>query len=199
MNEQQQETLRILRVAAEQDQWNLCRENVRKLLPDVKQNDGIRIIIRQVVRFLSDFLNAHPEQQEIKKSIDGLNHLQSLEAVSEQVKSIHTLMEKNWDDPGVSNFRNALKKLARLQQFDNRSDEYFETFIEILSGTLMAILAHNWGRENLELWHRWFYRKKPGDFFILAKYFQPHPKTIELSKSLWIEIADEIEMALRPK
>ena len=196
MNEQQHETLETLRNAAKQDQWNLCREILAKLLPDVRQTDSIKIVVRRANRFLSDLSQFHPEDANIIKSIEALNDIKSLEALNQQGQLIDPVLEKYWDWPGVSNFRNAFKGISKPQQYFEHSGKYIDTIVSLLSGILMATTTNGYWGGNPEFSKTFFGSDVRKSVVMLAKH-NSDPKQIALRTSLWVEVANDLEMALQ--
>src|SRR5689334_10621126 len=100
MNEQQQEYLEALRNAARQDQWNLCRESLAKLLPSLTETVSIGIVVRLAQRFLADISHAHPEDEPLGKTIEALNNVTSLEARDQQGQLNDPILNQYWNEPG---------------------------------------------------------------------------------------------------
>jgi hypothetical protein len=196
MNEQQRETLRNLRYAAEQDQWNVCADNIRILLLDVKQIDAIYIIVRQAQRFLSDLSLYHPDDAELDASPETLSGITSLEMLDQQRRLLDTLLKKYPQWPGVSNFRNALKGISRPEQYFDHSGAYIDTVVSLILDILMARGVNlGWGH-NPEFSRIFFGPDKRKAIFMLAARHS-EPKQIELRKSLWTEIAEALGAALQ--
>ncbi|MBI1258557.1 MAG: hypothetical protein GC204_13900 [Chloroflexi bacterium] len=196
MNEQQKETLQALRTAAQKDQWKLRHESLVKLLSDLKQSDSLRMVARQAQRFLSDFSRSHPEDDAIVKAIEALGHMTSLEEIDRQGKIIDPLLDKYWDWPGVSNFRNAFKGISKPQQYFEHSGEYIDTIVSMLSGLSIAIEANNYWGGNPEFSKTFFGPDVRKAVLMVAKHHSD-PEQVAFRISLWSEIANDLEMALQ--
>src|SRR5689334_5434241 len=109
MNREQQENLEKLRNAAEQDEWNVCREIIGILLPQLNPIHVTQMIAKQAGRFLSDLSEFNSQDENLVQAIDLFNDIPSLEVLDQQGWKVHPLLEKYWKWPGVSNFRNAMK------------------------------------------------------------------------------------------
>jgi hypothetical protein len=96
--------------------------------------------------------------------------------------------------PGVNNFRNALRKVRNSEHPESLSSD---RAIDALSGILMAILSYSWGITHLELWKRSFHQQAHKDAFILAKHFWRDPNTMQLNRELWNDVANDLEAALK--
>ena len=202
MNEQQKTTIQNLRKAALQHERDQCVVALKQLLPGIEQNDLVQIIQKWIKRFLSDLLLTYPQDSNIRKAVDAADGIRSFDSLSSLANVILVKLEGKTDPdfPGINNFRHELKVFSALQRQDSCyyadfDNAIFTFFVEILT----IILSHAWGKQNPDLWHRFFYHKFPRDLSIKALYFWSDPKTIELSKSLWKELADDIESILKAK
>ncbi len=196
MNEQQQEILEALRNAAKQDQWNQYRESLAKLLPDLKENDSIKIIVRWAQRFLSDFFRFHPEDENIGRAIEALNNITSLEGLNQQGQLIDSLLDKYWNWPGVSNFRSVFKGISKPNQYFGHSGEYIDTIISLLSNILLAIETNNYWGDNPEFSKTFFGPDVHKAIFMLVRHHSD-PKQIALRQSLRIEMINDLDAALQ--
>jgi hypothetical protein len=193
---EQQEAIQNLRIAASQRQWNLCCETVGQLLPYLSRSDTLHILLNLSRNFLANLFHSLPQDEKISDLIRLLDNIPSYEAFSTQGQLIDVALESKYTYPGINNYRHALRKVAQLTQLNYLSEAYIETWIDILSGILMGTLAHAWGSQNPELWQEWFHRETRESAFILAK-FSSNPETIALDESLWNQVADDIEVAIR--
>src|SRR5258708_3878585 len=170
MNKNQQEILDNLLIAIKQDQWNLYWENLVKLLPNINRIDTLNIVLKQICMFLVDFSHTHPEDEEIHKSIEAFNDITSLEALGKQGQLTDTLLEKYWDWPGVSNFRNAFKGIVKPEQYFDHSGEFVDTVVSILSSLFVAIEANNYWAGNPEYPKMFFGTDIRRAVFMLAEH-----------------------------
>ncbi len=196
MNEQQQDTLDNLRKAAEKDQWNLCREALAILIPDLEQADTIRIIANHARRFLSDLSRSHPEDENIGRAIDALDDATGLEALDRQGRLIDPILDNYWDWPGVSSFRNAFKGISKPQQYFEHSGEYADTVVSLFSHMISAIEMNLYWGGDPEFSKIAFGSDSRAAVFMLARHYSD-PRQIALRVSLWTELAGELEMALQ--
>ncbi|SRR5260221_6252975 len=196
MNKRQQDILGNLRKAAEQDQWNLCRENIKKLLPDLNQIEVLTIVVKQVRQFLSEFSRIHTQDETIRNTPEAFKNISSLEALSEQERLIDPLLEKYWDLPGVSNFRNVFKGITKPQQYFEHPGEFVDTVVSVLSGIFVAIEMNNYWTGNPEYSKLFFGPDVRKAVFMLAGRHS-EPRNVEMRKSLWTELARDIEIALQ--
>jgi hypothetical protein len=195
MNDQQREILQTLRNAAKQDQWNLCDESVAQLLSDLTGIDAITIIVRQAHRFLGDLFQMHPDDESLRRVLEALNDITSLEALNLHGQLINPLLDTYWNWPGVSNFRNALKGISKPEQYFDHSDNPIETMVSVLSRILTAIVMNNYWGSN-PAFSATFFGKDVRKAVLMLGNHHSDPKQIELRASVWSEIADELEKAL---
>lgn len=177
--------------------WNTCLEALKKLLPLLSRTDALRIIFVYVRQFIAGFSN--------DKILDIWNvelnytQVQSTYQKYQNLKDLHSALENYTIEPGVSNFRNAIKKLINLIEVKEWGQTENEVLVEIFAGVLMGLLLADWGRENHELWNRWYQRESRSDMFILATDFWPDLKTKQMIRRLWHSVAKNIEDALSSK
>jgi hypothetical protein len=193
MNEDQKTNLEKLRKAAEQDQWNVCREMIGILLPQVNSVDVAQMIAKQAQRFLSDLSQSNPQDEALVKAVELFNGITSLETLDRQGKQVHALLENYWKWPGVSNFRNSLKGISKPQQYFEHDGEYKDTVVSIVSGILMAIATNAYWGGNSEFSETFFGSDNRAALMMLVKA-NNDPKNVEIRKSLWTEVADEIAL-----
>lgn len=195
MHMNQKEILDSLRAAAERDQWNLCRDTVTMLLRVLPPAAELEIVTKHIRRFLVDFARSHPQDEDIAHFIGTVYRKTDDKALRHDVEHIETMLDKYWDEPGVSNFRNALKRLSRLSESTSCQSEYIDAVVNILSGVIMAIDIHNWGKANHSLWQLFFKDNPTAGIMTLAKHWSD-PERVQLRKSIWFDVANDIEMML---
>jgi hypothetical protein len=196
MTDIQENHLKKLRNVESTRQWNECRENVRILLTHMTEIAIVRVLLRQIARFLTDAQKTYPHDEDIIAEISQLEDVTSLKLLFESATSINVILHKRSKEPGINNFRNALKRLQKVGSIESASADYYDTILDVLSGILMAILDHQWGENNPELWHKSFWQETREDAFIRVKHFWSNPKTFQLNKALWNAVADDIESGL---
>ncbi len=129
------------------------------------------------------------------KAVELFNDIPSLEMLDQQGKQVHTLLEKYWRWPGVSNFRNSFKGISKPQQYFEHDGEYKDTVVDIVSGNLMAIAINAYWGGNEEFSKTFFGADNRAALMMLVKA-DKDPKNVEIRKSLWTDLADDIEVAL---
>jgi hypothetical protein len=197
MNTTQQEALGDLRDAAAQDQGMLCRDNIRKLLPDLNQSDVVKILAKQAHRFLSDLSHVHPDDEGLAQSAEAFRSVISLEMLDQQGRLIDPMLQRYWDWPGVSNFRNGLKGISKPQQYFDHSGEFIDTAVSLLLTLLVAIDLNSYWSANPDYFSKTFFGPNVREaVFMLAKNYAA-PQRVELRKSLRIAIANDLEMTLK--
>ena len=195
MNQDQKANLDKLWNAVELDQWNVCREIIGILLPQINPIDVAQMIAKQARRFLSDLSQFNSQDENLVQAIDLFNDIPSLEVLNQQGKQVHALLEKYWKWPGVSNFRNAMKGISKPQQYFEHDGEYKDTVVSIISGILMAIATNAYWGGNDEFSRTFFGSDNRAALMMLVKA-NKDPKNVEIRKSLWTELADEIQSAI---
>jgi hypothetical protein len=183
--------LQELYEASESSDWNGCLEALRKLLPLLSKQDALSILFVYINQFITGYSN--------DKTLDiwqvQLNCTQ-IGSTNQNLKDLHLALEIYTIEPGVSNFRNAIKKLINLIEVKVWGQTENEVLLETFAGVLMGILLADWGRENHDSWNRWYQRESRSDMFILATDFWPSLKTKQMIRRLWQSVAKNIEDAL---
>ncbi len=197
MNSTQQQALENLRAAAAQDQWMLCRENIIRLFPELNQSDVIKIVVNQAHRFLSDLSHIHPNDKDLVQLVEALRSATSLEMLDQQGRLIDPILQRYWDWPGVSNFRNGFKGISKPQQYFDHSGEFIDTAVSLVLTLLTAIgLNSNWGA-NPDDFSKTFFGPDIREAVFMLAHNRSAPQQVEFRESLWIAIANDIEMALQ--
>lgn len=196
MNTLQQKHLIKLRNVESTNEWNDCLESAKTLLAYVTYDAIVTILVNRILYFLSSVLNLSSEGQKNFDKFPGLKETTSLTELGRHAQDIYLALADKSNQPGINNFRNSLKRLIELITNASSSEMDIDALTGIFAGILMAILLHEWGKKNPDLWIRSFQQKSRGDAFILAKYFWSVPETLALNKKLWHDIADELETAL---
>lgn len=156
----------------------------------------LRVILSQMRHFLKQYLQHQPDDPLILEIVSLTEQADSLERLAKIAEDIRLLLKSKGIEAGTNNFRGALRNITQLKTFAPDSEEDIETFVDIISGLIMASLDLHWGRQYPDLWSRWFYwieNKNKEDFFILGKYFATNDEVIALDKHLWAKVATEIE------
>lgn len=195
MNREQQENLEKLRNAAEQDEWNVCREMIGILLPQLNPIDVAQLIAKQTRQFLSDLSQFNSQDADLIQAMDLFNDIPLLKVLDQQGQKVHPLLEKYWKWPGVSNFRNSLKGISRPQQYFEHDGEYKDTVVSIISGILMAIATNAYWGGNDEFSKTFFGSDNRAALMMLVKA-DKDPQNVEIRKLVWTELADDIEVLL---
>lgn len=196
MNDQQREILQTLRNAAKQDQWNLCGDSLAHLLTDLTETDAIALVVRQAHRFLSDLFQMHPDDENLRRAIEALNNIASLEALNRQGQIINPLLDRYGYWPGVSNFRNGLKGISKPEQYFDHSDNPIEIMVSVISKILTAIEMNSyWGND--PAFSPTFFGKDVRKAVLMLGNHHSDPKQVELRVAVWSELADEFEKALQ--
>jgi hypothetical protein len=196
--DEQQKNLKTLRENISNAQWNLCLENMRQLLQYISRNDTLKIVLDMVKRFLIEILNNNLNNETIVYIAQNLNFT-TIDDIQEQMEKINQLFKNKYSEPGVNNFRTAIKQLLELSEFNYPSDDYINTVVNIISGLLLAITLFDWGSRKPDLWQKWFLQKSEDDVFILARYYVNDTKVIELNRIIWMQLANDIELTLQSK
>jgi hypothetical protein len=178
------------------DDWGTQRQRLTVSAAQMNQASVLRVILGQMRYFLELYLQNQPDDALILKIISLTAQADSLERLATIAEDIRLLLQSKGIEAGTQNFRGALRNMTRLKTFAPTSEADIETFVDIISGLIMASLDLHWGRQYPDLWSRWFYwieNKNKADLAIGATHFVTNDEVIALDKLLWEKVATEIE------
>ncbi len=196
MDEQVREALQALRAAAQADQWNACRERLTQLLPNVQPTDAIQIVAQRAQRFLTDFAQFKPQDEDIPRAADLLNTVTTLEALDQVGKVLDPILHRYWNWPGVSNFRNAFKGISRPQQYFEHAGAFGDSIVSMIARITMAIILNEYWGESSEYYTKTFYGEDSRATMFMLSKGNYDPKQIALRAALWTQLADDLEKLL---
>src|SRR5690606_10017989 len=130
--------------------------------------------------------------EKLRRALEALNGVTSLEALNRQGQLINPLLDKYWNWPGVSNFRNAFKGISKPEQYFDHSDNPIEIMVSVISSVLMAIEMNSYWGSN-PAFSATFFGKDVRKAVLMLRNHHSDPKQIELRVSVWSELADELE------
>ena len=196
MNAQQCESVQALRAAAQADQWNACLERLRELLPSVPPADAVQIVVRWAQRFLTDFAQFKPHDENLPRATELLNTVITLEMLDQAGKVLDPILDRDWNWPGVSNFRNAFKGISRPQQYFEHAGEFGDSIVSMIASITMAIILNDFWGVQAEYYSKTFYGKDSRARIFMQGRANSDPKQVALRAALWIQLADDLENLL---
>lgn len=144
-----QKILQPLREIKSFKDWNACSNSLTQLVPHLSSHDLVQIITKLIRRFLTNALNHFPESNDLIQSLAALDSVPSFEILSKQAQVVYGLLKSRAGSPGINNYRNQLKSLAKFETFHNEMQEDIEIVVDAISGIVMGILAYYWGHHIL--------------------------------------------------
>jgi len=190
MNKEHKEKIQHMRKASADQNWESYQQALQSLVCVVNPDILLSLLIKYSRRFIMEFLQIRPELR------DEYNQFTALEIgkVSERdMDDLYEQLESEKGKPGINSFRYAISNVSKLFNLEYCSAAYSKTFLTAVSNLFIAIPGQNWGTENPDLWYRWLRGTKTEDLLILARYYSIDPQKIEICKSLWNQLTDDIE------
>jgi hypothetical protein len=189
------EELRTLRLAAERGDWNGCRAASEKLLCQLPCRRALGLIRTQVMRRLPTFERHHPDvrwPRDFISSVDG--------------ESAHT--EQTWPEtedefrgPGANNFTSAVEALWKASRLTDDEWQCASELVNALAEAIMAESTEHWGSQYPEEWALWYQLALEGEadprMTDLQLAMRRNSEVKSLERTAWLEVADQLEAALR--
>ena len=197
MNDQNslEQGLQTLRLVAERGDWNSSRDATEALLLHLPTSHAVRLTRDFVARRLTAFERHEPGVRWPRDLLEVVTEEGS--ASSERSWSFGD----NFPGPGSANFGNAVESLwiANLRREDAR--QCVAELVDALSGAIMAEGTEHWGARHPKEWALWYQLAWSGDNdrrkteIVIAMARDPDAKRLE--RAGWLEVADQLEAALR--
>jgi len=196
MNEQNslEQDVQALRLAAESGDWDSCRSSTQALLIRLPPSHAIRLARDFVARRLAAFERQQPDVHWPREL---------LEAVTEENPASR---KRSWPDdefpgPGGNSFAKAVDSLwnAGLRRGDAR--QCTAELVDSLSHSIMAETDEHWGSRHPKEWALWYQLVWADDYdprmTDLQRAMTSDLEVKRLERAAWLEIAGQLEAALR--
>ena len=188
------EELRVLRLAAERGDWNGCRAASEKLLLRLTCRRALGLARDYVMRRLFAFERHQPDvhwPREFIESIDG---------DPSHTKQEWPESEDDFAGPGANSFTSAVEALWKASRLIMDEQRCVSELVNALAGAIMAERSEFWGSRNPEEWMRWYSQPPDSDDmsgFKILMAAAKDPDVMRLERAGWLEVADQLEEALR--
>lgn len=187
--------LKLMETASESRNWEAFLEGLRSIVCAINHKELIKILLSYISIFMIDFLAVNSQYQaEYDTSLTtdydqiSLKHLVSVLEIAEQHKG----------EPGVNNFRKAVRYLQNLIELDRCDENYIEAVTYSVTNLLIAIPAQSWGLQNADLYYQWLHGTSNEDLLILARHFDTNPTQTDGQKELFQQFVGDIKSLLKP-
>ena len=196
MNEKNplEQDVQALRLAAQAGDWDSCRNATQALLMRLPTHHAIRLTRDFVARRLPAFERQQP-------AVHWPREL--LELVTAEAPASG---ERRWPDdefpgPGGNSFAKAVDSLwnANLRREDAR--QCTAELVDSLSRSIMAETDEHWGSSHPAEWALWYQLVWSDDYdprmTAIQRAMASDPEVNRLGRAAWLELADQLEAALR--
>lgn len=174
-----------MRKASADEDWDLFLHAMRSLLCLLDHDTLVTILSDYVKLFIAQYFRTNPQHEhEMGNPLLKVGHVAT--------DNVLTVFDGHKAEPGVNNFRKAVRKMGDLFNLEYCTEEYADTFVSSITNLLIAIPLQSWGTENTSLYNQSLHGTKNEDMLILAIHYNKDPKRIETDKSLKNQLTDYI-------
>jgi hypothetical protein len=191
-----EESLQALRVAAERLDWNGCRAASEKLLRRLPPRRSVLLTRDQVMRRLPGFERHHPGvrwPRGFVESIDAETALSDKRAWPEA--------EDDFPGPGANNFTSAVESLWKASQLMADEWQCAAALSNAISAAIMAERIEHWASRHPREWGLWYELALSGEgdprMTDIQLAMMRDPGVQQLERAAWLDLADQLEAALR--
>jgi hypothetical protein len=189
--------LRALRLAAERDDWNGCRAASQKLLLRLPGRRAVQLIRDQVMRRLPAFERHQPDVHWPREFIE------SSDGDPSRVERAWPEAVDDFAGPGANNFTSAVEALWKASRLTLDKRRCASELVNALSGAIMAEKCEFWGARNPEAWALWYQLAASGDIdpriADIQLALKRDPESAAVQRTAWLEVAHQLEAALRER
>lgn len=186
--------LRALRRAADERDWNGCRDATGKLLSRLVPPAAFELTLRQVERRLPAF---ERHQSGVTWPRDLMESLRVARPSDET--EARWPAEDDFPGPGANNLTSALEALWQARQLPAGEPRRGETLVDAISGAILAEMIEAWGARHPEQWARWYqlsYEDFDPELGRIQDTLMRAPETARIERAAWLEVADRLAEAL---
>jgi hypothetical protein len=194
---EQQSALQNLRNYSSREDWSLCVESIKQLVPHIVQGHLVKIILKRAIKYLSVTLQSHQRNGNLIQAIGKLENIQSFDELGSKAALAFEFIKNEWSDPGIGNCKHALADLSTIPYLTYGSHRYFDVIVTVILNILKSLSSADYCCHNPELWRAWSQPVSKDNTFILDPVHALDPANTEFTKSLWVELADDIDAALQ--
>lgn len=187
--------LHALRLAAEQGDWNGCREATERLILRLPARQAVRLTHEQVARRIPVFERHHPRVPWVRAFIDAAGGMGTTGEGREWPEA-----EDDFNGPGANTFTGAVQALWWGSLSVEEPRKCAEQLVDAISGTIMAERVESWGLRYPELWADWFRLASAGNgdpaLIDIQIRMMRDPEGVRLQRDGWMDVARHLEEAV---
>jgi hypothetical protein len=187
--------LQALRRAADQGDWNGCRDATERLMLRLPVRQAVKLTHEQVARRISMFERHHPHVPWVRAFIEA-----SGGGGAEVEGREWPEAENDFSGPGANTFTGAVESLWRGSLSLDDPRECVEHLVDAISGAIMAERVESWGLRHPGLWASWFRLATEGNGDPALTDIQVHmmedPEAARLQREAWMDVAQRLEEAV---
>lgn len=188
------EDLRVLQRAAEQRDWNGCRDASERLLLRLPSRRALGLTRGYLLRRLFVFEKHQPQVHWPREFIEATDGDPS------HAKTSWPEAEDDFAGPGANNFTSAVEALWKAGRLLEDAQPCAKELVNALAGAIMAEGTESWGSRHPEEWSLWYQLALSGENDPRASTHQLQmardPDVLRLERIAWLEVADRLEEAL---
>jgi hypothetical protein len=151
------EELQALRLAAEQRDWNGCRDASKKLLLRLACGRALLLTRDHVMRRLPVFERHHPFVPWPRELIESIGEGPA------RTKQAWPEREDEFPSPGANNFTTAVESLWKASRLTADEQQCASELVNALSGVIMAESTEAWGSRHHDEWALWYQLASSGE------------------------------------
>jgi hypothetical protein len=189
------EELRALRLAAEQRDWNGCRDASKKLLLRLACGRALLLTRDHVMRRLPVFERHHPSVQWPREFIESIG------GGPASIKQAWPEQEDEFRGPGANNFTTAVESLWKASRLTADEQQCASELVNALSGAIMAESTEAWGSRHHDEWALWYQLASSGEsdprISAIQLVMARDSEAAAVQRTGWLEVAERLEGALR--
>ncbi len=190
--------LRALRRAADERDWNGCRDAIGKLLSRLPAPAALELVRRELERRLPLFERHQPGVSWPRDLIESLRVVNSSDGMG---LPWPTEDDDDFPGPGANSFSNGLYELWQALGFAADAPRRIEALVDAVSGAVMAEMVEAWGTRHPAQWARRYELGLSAEYepelYALQLAMVRDPETARIERAAWLDVADRLAEALR--
>lgn len=192
MTPEETRDLEVLRIAAEQRQWNTLQDTLKRLLANLDPLLALQVAAPRVQEFLPTFEAYYPEASWVRDLL--LTVLSYASAPGELPEN----SINQFPSPGCGNYVRAVLDTARAVQDKYTIFERYSHITNAVANTLLATLQHQYFSQHQEE----FESLLSGDQQTIARIqynFWLDEAITQADTALWLAVVDDLETHLKSR
>ncbi len=189
--------LRALRRAADERDWNGCRDAIGKLLSRLPAPAALELVRRELERRLPLFERHQPGVSWPRDLIESLRVANSSDGTGLPWPAED---DDDFPGPGANSFSNGLYELWQALGFAADAPRRIEALVDAVSGAVMAEMVEAWGTRHPAQWARRYELGLSAEYepelYALQLAMVRDPETARIERAAWLDVADRLAEAL---